>query len=198
MRTIREKIKPDTGLALDFGSGYSVRDAIRMAKAFEPYGLEWIEDPIRADNVQALYEVTHSTSVPILSSRTQLRNMRQMAGQIIVQQAARVLAIDFGSVGGLQEGKKITDLADLYSIPMAIHNIASPVGTVAAAQASSTMDNFIALEHHAIEVPWWDELVTDEEVIADGVYTINEKPGLGLQLNETVVKKHLKKGETYF
>ncbi len=198
VRTIREKIKPDTGLALDFGSGYSVSDAIRMAKAFEPYGLDWIEDPIIADNVQALYEVTHSTPVPILISRTQLRNMSQMSAQVIVQQAARVLAIDFGTIGGLQEGKKITDLADLYSIPVAIHNIASPVGTVAAAQASSTMNNFIALEHHAIAIPWWEELVTDEEVVADGVYKLNEKPGLGLQLNEPSVKEHLKQGETYF
>ena len=198
VRTIREKIKPDTGLALDFGSGYSVSDAIRMAKAFEPYGLDWIEDPIEADNVQALYEVTHSTSVPILISRTQLRNMRQTTAQVIVQQAARALAIDFGTIGGLQEGKKITDLADLYSIPMAIHNIASPVGTVAAAQASSTMKNFISLEHHAIAIPWWEELVTGEEVIADGVYKLNEKPGLGLQLNEQIVKRHLKQGETYF
>jgi galactonate dehydratase len=196
--SIREKIKPETGLALDFGGGYSIGDTIRLAKALEPFRLDWIEDPVQADNDEALFEVTHSTSTPILISRTQLRNLRQIARQVIVQQGARMLAIDFGTIGGLQEGKKIMDLAELYSVTMPIHNIASPVGTVAAAQVSSTAKNFIALEHHATDVPWWADLVKDGPVVADGVYQTNEKPGLGLELDAGVVKKHLKNGETYF
>ena len=107
-------------------------------------------------------------------------------------------AIDFGTIGGLKEGKKITDLADLYSIPMAVHNIASPVGTVAAAQACATMNNFISLEHHAIAIPWWKDLVVGQDIVTDGVYKLNQQPGLGLELNERVVKEHLKQGEQYF
>jgi galactonate dehydratase len=196
--SIREKIKPETGLSLDFGGGYSIGDTIRLAKALEPFRLDWIEDPVQADNDETLFEVTHSTTTPILISRTQLRNLRQIARQVIVKQGARMLAIDFGTIGGLQEGKKIMDLADLYSITMPIHNIASPIGTVAAAQASSTATNFICLEHHAIDVPWWADLVQDGPVVVNGVYRTNQKPGLGLELNDEVVKKHLKRGEKYF
>jgi L-alanine-DL-glutamate epimerase-like enolase superfamily enzyme len=134
----------------------------------------------------------------VLYSYTQARNMRPLAREIIVNQAARLLAIDFGNIGGLLEGRRIADLAELYFMPIATHNVATPVGTVAAAQVSATMPNFMILEHHAVEVPWWQELVKGGPVIQDGHYILNDKPGLGLELNEVEVRKHLKEGEKYF
>lgn len=195
---IRNAIKDETGLALDLGAGYSMGDSIRLAKAFESYDLDWIEDPIPGTNTEALAQVTQNTSIPVLCSYTQIRNMRQFAREVIVKQAARILAIDFGNIGGLYEGRKITDLAELYFIPIATHNIASPIGTVAAAQASSTMPNFLALEHHAIEVPWWNDLVKGGPIVDRGYYEINNQPGLGIELNEAEVINHLKKGESFF
>ena len=199
---LRSAIKDETGLALDLGGDarhmWTTADAIKLAKAFEPYDLDWIEDPVPGTNVEALAQVTRSTSIPVLCSYTQLRNMRQLARQVIVNQAARLLAIDFGNIGGLHEGRKITDLAELYFMPIATHNIASPIGTVAAAQASATMPNFMALEHHAIEVPWWDDLVKGGPVVERGYYKINQRPGLGIELDEEEVTKHLKEGEHFF
>ena len=199
---LRSALSDETGLALDLGGSaenwWTTGDAIRLAKALEPYDLEWIEDPVPGTNVEALAEVTRRTSIPVLYSYTQLRNMRQLAREVIVKQAARLLAIDFGNIGGLLEGRKITDLAELYFMPIAVHNVASPVGTVAAAQASTTMPNFLALEHHAVEVPWWGSLVKGEPVIKDGYYRINQRPGLGIELDEKEVRKYLKEGEDYF
>lgn len=199
---LRNALKSETGLALDLGgsgeSWWTTSDAIRLAKAFEPYGLDWIEDPVQGTNVEALAEVTRSTSTPVLYSFTQARNMRQLAREIIVNQAARLLAIDFGNIGGLLEGRKIADLAELYFMPIATHNVATPIGTVAAAQVSATMPNFMILEHHAVEVPWWEQLVKGGPVIQDGHYVLNDTPGLGLELNEVEVRKHLKEGEKYF
>ncbi len=199
---LRRALKPETGLALDLGgsgeSWWTTSDAIRLARAFEPYGLDWIEDPVQGTNVEALAEVTRSTALPVLYSYTQPRNMRQMAREVIVKQAARLLAVDFGNIGGLLEGRKIADLAELYFMPIATHNVATPVGTVAAAQASSTMPNFMVLEHHAVEVPWWGNLVKGGPVIQDGYYILNDRPGLGLELDEEEIQKHLKEGEPYF
>jgi gluconate/galactonate dehydratase len=198
VEAMRNAVKPDTGLALDLGGGYSVADAIRLAKEIEPYDVEWIEDPVSGADVEGLYEVTHATSIPVLCSYTQLRNMRQLVRDVVYRKAARLLAVDVGNIGGLLEAKKISDLAELSSIPIAVHNIASPLGTTAAAHVSSTFHGFIALEHHAIEVPWWDELVRGGMDIRDGIFRIGRKPGLGVELNEDQVKKHLAEGESYF
>ena len=201
VKCVRSTLSNETGLALDLGGSserwWTTGDAIRLANALEPFDLDWIEDPVPGTNVEALAEVTRRTSIPVLCSYTQLRNMRQLAREVIVKQAARLLSIDFGNIGGLFEGKKITDLAEQYFMPIATHNVASPIGTVAAAQASATMPNFMALEHHAVEVPWWDSLVKNGPVIEDGYYTINQRPGLGIELNEEEIRKHLKEGEEY-
>jgi L-alanine-DL-glutamate epimerase-like enolase superfamily enzyme len=195
---VRSALKDETGLAIDLEGGYLLGDAIRLVKAFEPYNLEWVEDVVPGTNVEALAEVTRRVSVPVLSSYCQLRNMRQLARQVIVEQAARIIAIDFGNIGGLQEGRKITDLAEVYFIPAAIHNIASPIGTVAAAQACATIPNFVALEHHAVGISWWDSLVTEGPVIERGHYKTSLEPGLGIKLCEREVTRHLKEGEHFF
>jgi L-alanine-DL-glutamate epimerase-like enolase superfamily enzyme len=195
---VRGSIKDETGLALDLGGGYTVTDAIRLGKIFEPFNLEWMEDPVPGNNIDAFAQVTNNTSTPVMCSYTQLRNTRQLCRELIVKQAARILAIDFGNIGGLQEGRKITDLAELYFIPIATHNIASPVGTIAAAQVSSTMPNFVACENHSLAVPWWENLIKEKQVIQKGYYKLNQKPGLGIELDEKEVVKHLKEGDNFF
>lgn len=194
--SIRNAIKPETGFALDMGGAYSIGEAIKIANAFEPFNLDWIEDPVTGYNVDVLANYTKSINVPVLCSYTQYRNTRQMCRDVIVNQAANLLAIDFGNQGGLQDGRKIADLAELYYIPIATHNIGSPVGTVAACQASATMPNHHSVEHHAIAVDWWGSLV-NEDVVENGFYILNKRPGFGITLNEVAVTKHLKEGETF-
>jgi len=202
LESLREAIGSENGLAIDLGGDarhmWTTSDSIRLARAFEPYDLDWIEDPVPGTNVEALAEVTRSTTIPVLCSYTQLRNMRHHAREVIVRQAARMLAIDFGNIGGLGEGKKIADLAELYFMRIAPHNIASPVGTAAAAQASATMPNLMALEHHALGIPWWDDLTKEDPLVEEGYYKTNQKPGLGIELEENEVRRHLREGEEYF
>ena len=62
-------------------------------------------------------------------------------------------------MGGLAEAKKVADHADLYYIPIAPHNVASPIGTVAGAHVCAAMNNFLVMEYHAHDVPWWGDLV---------------------------------------
>ena len=84
-------------------------------------------------------------------------------------------------------------------MPVALHNICSPIGTMAMVHAAATMSNFLALEIHHLAVPWWEDLVKgDKPIIKEGYIEVPDKPGLGVELNEAEVKKHLKPGEKYF
>ncbi|MCJ7574825.1 mandelate racemase/muconate lactonizing enzyme family protein, partial [Candidatus Bathyarchaeota archaeon] len=86
-----------------------------------------------------------------------------------------------------------------YYMPVAIHNICTPIGTLAAVHAAATMQNFLALEIHHLAVPWWGDLVKGEKpIIKNGRIKVPEKPGIGIEINEEEVIKHLKPGETYF
>jgi L-alanine-DL-glutamate epimerase-like enolase superfamily enzyme len=101
-------------------------------------------------------------------------------------------------MGGLLEFRKVAEHADLYYIPMAPHNVASPIGTVAAAHVCAAIPNFLVMEYHAHDIPWWADLVDGERPIRDGFMPLNDRPGHGLTLNEDVARAHLKPGYSYF
>jgi L-alanine-DL-glutamate epimerase-like enolase superfamily enzyme len=85
-------------------------------------------------------------------------------------------------------------------MPIAPHNISSPVGTLASAHLCASIPNFLVLEYHASQVPFWNDLIegVSKPLIHNGYITITEKPGLGVTLNEEVARRYARKGEPFF
>ncbi len=193
---LRAAVGPDVWLALDCHWKFNVGDAIRLAQALEPFDLVWLEDPVPPLNLAAQREVTRATRTPICTGE----NLYRLEGfrEAIETQAVRILAPDIPKMGGLMEFKKVADLAAASYIPMAPHNVASPIGTVAGAQVSAAIANFLVIEYHAHEVDWWADLVDGEPPIRDGFVHLSDRPGHGLTLNEDVARAHLAPGSSYF
>ena len=194
---VREAIGPYVDLALDCHWSYNTRDAITLARELAPFRPLWLEDPTPPDNVEALKRVTDNSPVPICSGENHYT--RHGLRTMITTQAVDIIQPDIPKAGGLLEAKKIADLADIYYIPMAAHNVSSPIATMAACHACATMRNFITLEFHAQDVAWWNDLVVGSEPLIQGGYIqLPDKPGLGIELNEEVARAHLQKGSTFF
>jgi len=192
---VREAVGPEIMVAMDAHWKYNVNDAIKLAQALEPLDLLWLEDPVPPINIEAQRHVTHSTRTPICTGENLY--WHQGFRELIEKQAARIIAPDIPKMGGLLEFKKVADHANLYYIPMAPHNVASPIGTVACAHVCAAISNFLVMEYHAHDVPWWGALV-QEETLKNGYIALGERPGHGLTLNEDVARAHLKKGSSYF
>ena len=195
-RAVREAVGPEIMVAMDAHWKFGVNDAIKLAQALEPYDLLWLEDPVPPENIEAQRHVTHSTRTPICTGENLYR--KHGFRDLIERQAARIIAPDIPKMGGLLEAKKVADHADLYYIPIAPHNVSSPIGTVAAAHLCAAMSNFLVMEFHAHDVPWWGDLVEGEPTIVDGFIHLNDRPGHGLTLNEDVARPHLRPGSTFF
>jgi L-alanine-DL-glutamate epimerase-like enolase superfamily enzyme len=195
-RAVREGVGPEVMVAMDAHWKFSVNDAIKLAQRLEPFDLLWLEDPVPPENIEAQRHVTHSTRTPICTGENLYR--KHGYRELIEKQAARIIAPDIPKMGGLAEAKKVADHADLYYIPIAPHNVASPVGTVAAAHVCAAINNFLVMEFHAHDVPWWDDLVEGEPAITGGFIHMNDRPGHGLTLNDDVARAHLKPGSSYF
>jgi L-alanine-DL-glutamate epimerase-like enolase superfamily enzyme len=194
---VRETIGPDIDLALDCHWNYNTRDAITLARALEPFRLMWLEDPTPPDNIEALKRVTDNSPVPICSGENHYT--RHGLRSMITTQAVDIVQPDVPKAGGLLESKKIADLADIYYIPLAAHNVSSPIATLAACHVLATMRNFMIMEFHAQDIEWWNDLAIGEgHFIRDGYITLSDKPGLGLEVNEEVVRMYLKAGATCF
>jgi gluconate/galactonate dehydratase len=199
VKTLREEIGWEVDLAIDY-TGKSTADAIRILKQVEEYRLSWAEDIIlfQGLNVKAMTEVTRAVVTPTLTGESLCGVMAFRA--LCEGQAIRLLAPDLAVVGGIHEMRKVAELANLHHILVAPHNICSPVGTMAAVHVSATIPNFVGLEYHAVGVPWWQDVVQHEGDIIDerGYIKVPDTPGIGVELNEAVVREHLAEGETYF
>jgi gluconate/galactonate dehydratase len=195
VRTVTERLGDRADAAFDCHWSFSAGSAQRLARAVEDCGVWWLEDPVPPENHDVQREITRSTTTPITVGENVYRKHGQR--KLIEDQAVDILAPDLPKVGGMRETRKIADMADTYYIPVAMHNVSSPIATMASAHVGTSVPNALAVEYHSYELPWWGDLV-EETVIEDGYITIPEKPGLGLTLDLDVVEEHLVTGETLF
>lgn len=196
MEAVRSAVGPEVDIAADCHWKFSPDSTIHLARALEPHHLLWLEDPIPPDNIEALKYVRSHSPVPILTGENHYG--RHGFRPLIEQQAVSVIAPDIQKVGGLSEGLRIAELADLYYMLVAPHNISSWVGTMASVHLAACMPNFLALEWHASDVPFWDELIAEDYRIQGGVIAVPDRPGLGITLNEEALLRYAKPGEPVF
>jgi len=197
VKAVREVIGREMPLALDCHGKYSVNDAIILANRVERFNLWWLEDPVPGGNFDALLALKNATRTPISAGET--LTSRYDFRTLIEKQATDIIGPDSRSTGGLLEFKAVSDIADLYYIPCAPHNMTSPIGTLATAQVCATMRNFVALEHHFQDLSWWEDMVKGPKPLIDqGYITLPDKPGIGVEINKQEVLKHIKVGEDFF
>jgi L-alanine-DL-glutamate epimerase-like enolase superfamily enzyme len=196
METVREALGPDGDFGVECHWRYDTSDVIRMARELEPVRPMFLEDPVPPENVEAMARVTHAINIPVLTGE----NLYGRHGfrKLVETQATSGIHIDIPKSGGLLESKKIADHAEMYSIWMAAHNPASPIGTIASCHACAAIREF-RIHELGNWVPWWPDMVVHEGPFwKDGYFTIEDKPGYGVELNPDVVKAHLAPGEAWW
>ncbi|WP_123620496.1 mandelate racemase/muconate lactonizing enzyme family protein [Halorubrum sp. CSM-61] len=191
-----EAVGDEADVAFDCHWSFTGGSAKRLAEALEPYDVWWLEDPVPPENHEVQEEVTKSTTTPIAVGENVYRKHGQRT--LLEPQAVDIVAPDLPRVGGMRETRKIADLADMYYIPVAMHNVSSPIGTMASAQVGAAIPNSLALEYHSYELGWWEDLVEEDDLIEEGRMEIPEEPGLGLTLDLDAVGEHMVEGETLF
>jgi len=190
---VRDAIGWDAPLGADHFGPLNTKDAIRYARAFEPYQLAWAEDMISWRDWKGHKEIRDATTTPILTGENTF-GLEEGFQPMLDNEAVDIIHPDPETSGALRETKRIADYADLKGIPTAVHFAGSPVGQMASVHMAATIRSFVAMENHAVDMPWWSDLVTgiQKPIIDEGYITVPDTPGLGVELNEDVIKEHLR------
>ncbi|GAB5377470.1 MAG: mandelate racemase/muconate lactonizing enzyme family protein [Acuticoccus sp.] len=192
-------------LALDCGPGWTLKDALKFARALEPLNIMWLEDLLTGDyspntDVALYRELTTATTTPIHTGEQIY--LRQNFKPLIETRAVDVIGPDPCDIGGLAELKWVAEFADLYGIQMAPHGTANGLlGLAALIQVSATLpDNFIAFEYPVAEPPWWRDIVEGfpAQIVRDGFVDVPERPGLGVSLIPEAARPHLAEEDAAF
>src|SRR5690349_16386371 len=198
---VRNMLGYDIPLSTDHYGHFDVNNGIRLGKKLEQYRLAWLEDVISWEYTDQWKMLSDALETPCLTGEDifLLKNFKPL----IDAHAVDIIHPDLATSGGLLETKRIGDYAEEHGIAMAMHQAGTPVSFMANVHCAAPTQNFLALEHHSIDLPWWEDLVktTDgRKLITKGFANLPlSAPGLGIELNDDVVKQHLHPSDkTYF
>jgi len=201
VENVRSMVGYEIPLSTDHYGHFDLNNCIRLGKSLEKYRLAWFEDMVPWQYTEQWKTISNALETPTLTGEDiyLLENFKNL----INNRAVDIIHPDLASSGGLLETKRIGDYAEEYGIAMAMHQAGTPISFMANVHCAAATQNFLALEHHSVDVPWWESLVktTDgRKIIEKGYANVPlAAPGLGIELVDDVVKQHLHaKDKSYF
>jgi L-alanine-DL-glutamate epimerase-like enolase superfamily enzyme len=188
---VRAVVGDAVPIAADHFGHIGVDDCIRMGEALEPYNLAWLEDLLPWQYTDQWVQLERALRTPVCTGEDIY--LKEGFLPLLQAHAVNVIHPDLATSGGILETKKIGDLAQEYGVSMAMHMAGSPISTMAAVHCAAATENFIALEHHFTEIPFWGDFIDGlpKPIIQNGYIAVPETPGLGFTLNEAAVREHL-------
>jgi gluconate/galactonate dehydratase len=192
---VREVIGMEIPLAIDHVGHISLQNGIRLAQRIEKYVPAWLEDVIPWQYTEQYAQLQNSTTVPICTGEDIY--LKEGFLPLLQNGGVSVIHPDLLTAGGILETKKLGDAAQDYGVAMAIHMAESPIAAMAAAHVAVATENFMALEYHSVDVPWWDDIAVGlpKPIVRDGFIEVSDRPGLGIDdLNDELLSRHLQDG----
>ena len=188
VRNVREAVGDKCDILIGTHGQMTTSSAIRLAKRLERYDPLWFEEPTPPENKNEMARVAHHTTIPVatgerLSTKYEFRDLLQ-------NQAASILQFALGRVGGILEAKKIAGMAEAYYAQIAPHLYAGPVEAMADIQVDICSPNFLIQESIERFGGFHAEMLKEPIKWQDGYIIPPTKPGLGIELNEEVMKEH--------
>jgi L-alanine-DL-glutamate epimerase-like enolase superfamily enzyme len=193
----REAIGWDHDIMVHCHWEYDLRTSIQIAEAVAGIKPLWLEDPLPVEYSESWKRLVASSRVPICTGENLER--RQGFKDFIINQAADILNPDLRNSGGFLETKRIADMAEVFGLPVCNHNTGSQLHTWATCQWAGAIRDYMTCETVTGQGGWMDQLlVLDGRYIERGFVHVNDKPGLGVDLNPDTLKAHLGPGESWW
>jgi len=195
---VREVVGDEVPIAADHFGHIGIDDCIRLGQALEPYNLAWLEDLVPWQFTDKWVQIERALNTPVCTGEDIY--LKEGFRPLLEARAVNVIHPDLATSGGILETKKIGDMAQDHGVSMALHMAGTPVSTMASVHCAAATENFIALEHHFTEVPFWNDFIdgVPKPIIQGGYIQVPEAPGLGFEINEEALREHLVPWDTGF
>jgi galactonate dehydratase len=190
VRAMRDAVGDSIDIMVDCHARPSPRMGVQFAKALEPYGLYFFEEPCWPESTDGLAEIQRSVSTPIATGE-RLVGVRAFV-DLLAARGASVLQPDITHTGGLSETRRIAALADAYRVALAPHNPQGSVSTAASLELGFATPSYVICESVHADVPWRADVVSEGFTVEPQGRLVrpSRRPGLGIEINEAEVKKH--------
>jgi L-alanine-DL-glutamate epimerase-like enolase superfamily enzyme len=197
LRAVRGEVGSEVDIAADCHWQFTPADAIRLVHALEEFDLFWLEDPVHPGNPETMSAVARASRVPICTGEYVATGER--LHPYLSNFSCSIIHPDV-CYAGLTDIRRMSALAEVFSVPCALHNSGGPIATAASAHLAAATRMFLVLEHHNLGVPWWRDLVRWEGVEVDGGYLDlrDDGRGLGVELVPQACRRYVEDADTLF
>lgn len=187
---MREAVGPDIDIMVDCHARPSPRMGLLFAKALEPYGLYWFEEPCWPEVVDDIALIQRAVKTPIATGER--LTSQHAVREYLEKRACSVLQCDITHCGGFTEMRRIAGMAEAYRVALAPHNPQGPVSTAASIEFGFATPSYIICESVHKDVPWRQDVVSEGFTVdpKGQIVRPSNRPGLGIEINEKEVKKH--------
>ncbi len=186
-RAIRDAVGDELEVGIGTHGQFTTAVAIRVAKELEEFSPFWFEEPVPPENIDEMARVAAHTSIPIATGERLVTKFE--FAELLKKQAAQILQLDVGQCGGILEAKKIAGMAEAHYAMIAPHMYCGPVAAAAAVQLDTCSPNFLIQEYNGAGLH--SDIFKEPIRFEQGFITPPTGPGLGVELDEAVVKKRL-------
>lgn len=187
LQIARDIASDDFQFMVDANQGYDLQQAIKFVKLAQDAGIElqWFEEPVRWYNDRLwLRDVRLSTGVPVTAGQSAY-NLTAVR-DLIVSGSIDYCNFDASWAGGPTMWRRAAAIADAFGVKMAHHEEAQIAAHLLAAIPHGS---YVECFHKKRDPIFW-EIQTEPRLIKDGIYTLPEKPGAGIELNMDYVARY--------
>jgi len=189
---VRSVIGYEIPLAVDHIGHISLGNCIKLGKRLEKYNIAWVEDMLPWQYSEQYARLNKAINIPVCTGEDIY--LKENFQPLMEAGGVSIIHPDLLTSGGILENKKIGDMAQDYGVAMAVHMAESPIACMAAVHSTAATENFLVLEYHSADIPWWDDIITGlpEPLVNGGFIEVPDKSGLGIEsLNDEVIEEHL-------
>ncbi len=190
VESMRDAVGDAIDIMVDCHARPSPAMGLQFGKALEPYGLYFFEEPCWPESVEGLAMINAAISTPVATGErvTELTAFREL----FAKRACEICQLDITHCGGITAARRIAALADAHRIAIAPHNPQGPVSTAASLEFGFSQPSYIICETVHADVPWRSEVVSEGFTVEPKGRLVrpNNRPGLGIEINEQEVRKH--------
>ncbi len=188
VRTIREAVGPKVDVLIDAGQCYDTKTAIQMAHRFEPYRPYWFEEPLNPDNLEGYARLSQASRLRIAAGEAE--SERHSYIDLMDRGLIDVVQIDPTRVGGLTEAKKIAYAAYDRGRAVINHSFTTDINVAASLHLLASIPDAPLLEFCVEDSPLRQQLARNPIKVVDGYAAVPEGPGLGVEIDESVVERY--------
>ena len=195
VKAVRNAIGPDIELMIDSNHAYSYDEALKLSKKLEDQDIKWFEEPLSPEFYDQYSDFKSKSLIPVAAGECEY--LRYGFQKLLDKNCVDFLQMDICSCGGLTEAKRISALSSTKGVKVIPHTWGSGIAFYTAINFISNLEPIPGrlynedayIEYDRTENKIRENIIKDNIIMKDGYISVNDKPGLGVDVDETYLNE---------